>query len=74
VVKAPIFGHFCSQIRAEGDTTKRRGDTKDRCGRPDGETKNECDHRRHDNADDDRDLIDGRKSTLLCDAMERTPG
>ena len=31
--KTPIFGNFSGYERAEADTTKRRGDTKDRCGR-----------------------------------------
>jgi hypothetical protein len=64
---------FAPKYEPEGDTTKRRGDTKDRCGRPGGETKNGCDHGRRDDADDDRDLTDGWKGTLLSDAMERTP-
>jgi hypothetical protein len=74
VVKTPIFGHFCCQKRAEGDTTKRRGDTKDRCGGSGGETKNGRDRGGRDDADDDRDLIDKWKRTLLSDAIERTPG
>jgi hypothetical protein len=60
VVKTPIFGQFCSQYRAEGDTTKRRGDTKDRRGRRGGETQNGCDGDRHEDTGGDRDLIDGR--------------
>jgi hypothetical protein len=72
VEKTAIFGHFSGQEGTEGDTTKRRGDTKDRCGRRGGETKNGCDRRRHEDANGDRDLIDWRESALLCDAIERT--
>jgi hypothetical protein len=74
VVKTPIFGHFSGENRAEADTTKRRGDTKDRCGGQGAETKNGCDRSRHENAAGDRDPISGGKSTLLCDALERTSG
>jgi hypothetical protein len=72
VVKTPIFGHFSGQERAKGDTTKRRGDTKDRCGGGRRETEKGCDRRGDENTRGDRDLIDGWKSTLLCDACERT--
>jgi hypothetical protein len=72
VVKARIFGQFSCQKRANGDTTKRRGDTKDRCRGRGSETNKGCDRGRGEDADDDRDLVDGRESTLLCDAMERT--
>jgi hypothetical protein len=72
VVKARIFGHFSGYERPEGDTTKRRGDTKDRCGGLGSETKNGCDRGRCEHAHDDRDLVDGGESTLLCDAIERT--
>src|SRR5437667_64232 len=57
VVKTPVFGQFSGQNRAKADTTKRRGDTKDRCGGRGGETKNGCDGGRHENAGGDRDLI-----------------
>jgi hypothetical protein len=59
VEKTPIFGHFSGDDRAEGDTTKRRGDTKDRCARGSSETKNGRDRDRHENAHGDRELIDG---------------
>jgi len=72
VEQTSIFGHFCGQNRTEGDTTKRRGDTKDRCSGRGGETKNGRNGGRHENAGGDRDLIDGWKSALLCDATERT--
>jgi hypothetical protein len=72
VVKTRIFGHFSGYEGAEGDTTKRRSDTKDRCSWQRTETKNGCDRGRREDAHDDRDLIDGGESTLLCDAMERT--
>jgi hypothetical protein len=72
VVKTRIFSQFSGQKCADGDTTKRRGDTKDRCGGQDSETKNGCDRGRGDDANDYRDLVDRRESTLLCDAMERT--
>jgi hypothetical protein len=74
VVKTPIFGHFSGQKGAEGDTTKWRGDTKDRCTGRDREAKQRRDRGRYENADGDRDLIDGWKSTLLCDAVELIPG
>jgi hypothetical protein len=67
VEKAPIFGHFCGQERAAADTTKGRDDTKNRCGGRRGDTKNGCDRHRHEEADGDRDLIDGRESALLSD-------
>jgi hypothetical protein len=72
VVKTAIFGQFSGQERAERDTTKRCADTKDRCGRRCGETKNGRDRGRHKYAGGNRDLIDGRESALLCDAIERT--
>ena len=70
--KAPIFGHFSGDERAQGDTTKRRGDTKDRCARSDRQTENGRDRGRREYAGADRDLIEGWKSTLLCDGIERT--
>ena len=66
--KAPIFGYFSGEERAEGDTEKRRDDTKGRCGRRGGETQDRRYRGRHRNARGDRDLIDGGKSALLCDA------
>jgi hypothetical protein len=74
VVKTAIFGQFPGQQRAEGDTTKRRGDTKDRCTGRGRQMEKGRDRGRHENADGDRDLVDGRKSALLCDAVESTPG
>src|SRR2546428_12260147 len=68
VVKPPVFGQFSGQNRAKGDTTKRRGDTKDRCGWRGGETKNGGDRGRQENAGGDRDLIHGRERPLPCDA------
>ncbi len=55
--KAAIFGHFSGYERAKSDTTKRRGDTKDRCGRRGGETKNGCDRNRDKDTRRDRDLV-----------------
>jgi hypothetical protein len=70
--KSATFGPFSGHKRAEADTTKRRGDTKDRCSGRGGETKNGRDRHRHEDANGDRDLIDGWESALLCDAIERT--
>jgi hypothetical protein len=67
VVQARVFGQFSGQIGAERDTTKRRGDTKDRRGRQDGETKNGRDRRRHEDTHDDRALLDGWERTSLSD-------
>jgi hypothetical protein len=69
VVETRVFGQFSGQIGPQRDTTKRRGDTKDRCVHGGDETKNECDRNGRENTDDDRDLIDGRECALLCDAL-----
>jgi hypothetical protein len=69
VVKTAVFGQFSGQERAERDTTKGRGDTKDRCGGDGRQTEKGRDRGRYENAGGDRDLIDGRKSTLPCDAV-----
>jgi hypothetical protein len=74
VEKSATFGPFSGHKGAEADTTKRRGDTKDRCSGRGGETKNGRDRHRHEDANGDRDLIDGWENALLCDAIERTPG
>jgi hypothetical protein len=74
VEKTPILGHFSSQEGADGDTTKWRGDTKDRCGGRGRQMEKGSDRGRHENSDRDRDLVDGWKSAPLCDAVERTPG
>ena len=72
--KTPIFGHFSRDEGAEGDTTKRRDDTKVRCRGRGRQTEEGRDRGRHENADRDGDLVDGWKSALLCDVVERTPG
>src|SRR5438034_8805828 len=74
VVKTPVFGQFSGQNRTKGDTTKRRSDTKDRCGWRGGEMKNGCDRGRQENAGGDRDLIHGRERPLPCDATRVPPG
>jgi hypothetical protein len=72
VVETRIFGQFSGQIPAQSDTRKRRGDTKDRCGRKARGTEKKCDGDGRGHARGDRDLIDGRKRTPLSDVIERT--
>jgi hypothetical protein len=72
VVNTRIFGHFSGDEPAECDTTKRRGDTKDRCGRPGRKAENRRDQSRDNYAHGNGDLVHRRKSTLLCDAIEPT--
>jgi len=72
VQKAPIFGYFSRQEPAEGDTEKRCDDTKGRCRRRCPKTQDRRYRGRHDKTRGDRELIDRRKSALLCDAIEPT--
>jgi hypothetical protein len=60
VKKTPIFGQFSGQVGAERDTTKRRGDTKDRCGGGRRQTQESRNDRGRDETRGDRDLVDGR--------------
>jgi hypothetical protein len=60
VVQTPIFGQFSGHKRADGDTTKRCGDTKDRRGRLGAETKNGRDRRRDEHTHSDGELMDLR--------------
>jgi hypothetical protein len=68
--KAAIFGHFSGDERAKGDTTNRRGDTKDRCGSRGRETEAERDRHRNQDSRDHRGLVDRRNSALPCDDIE----
>jgi hypothetical protein len=72
VVQSRIFGQFSGQIRAGGDTTKGRGDTKDRCGGGARDTEDERNRHGGDDARGDSELIDGRRSASLGDVSERT--
>jgi hypothetical protein len=68
VVQTRVFGHFSGQKGACRDTTKRCGDTKDRCASRRGEAEECSDRRRHEDARADRELLDGRESAPLTDA------
>src|SRR5438093_12116009 len=68
VIETRIFGQFSGQKRADRDTTKRRGDTKDRCAGRRGESEKSRDHRRDEDAHGNRELLDGWERALRCDA------
>ena len=61
MVQARIFGQFSGQKRADRDTTKRSGDTKDRRTRPYPETEDERTSDGREEAEGDRVPIDGWK-------------
>ena len=71
MVQTRVFGQFSGQKRAEGDTTKRSGDTKDRCTRTGSETEDERAADGREEANDDRGPIDRRERALRGYVNER---
>ncbi len=58
MVQTRVFGQFSGQKRADADTTKRSGDTKNRGIRPHPETEDESAADRREEAVSDRPPID----------------
>jgi hypothetical protein len=57
MVQTRVFGQFSGQKRADGDTTKRSGDTKDRRTRSSPDTEDESASDGREEADGDRGPI-----------------
>jgi hypothetical protein len=67
--EARVFGQFSGQVATGRDTTKRRGDTKDRCARGRPKTEDRSDRYGDQDARDHGGLLDRWESATLTDAV-----